>query len=102
MNIDVLPSLEAVVFKALEKKPENRFQTMQEMYFALKEIKSAIARWHSTGTTSLSADDEKVFRENSGGHFLVKEASQQWHKGNNQKWLAVTNYRKAPGMPGKM
>lgn len=34
-SIQVFPQLEAFVFKALEKKPENRFQTMEEMFHAL-------------------------------------------------------------------
>jgi eukaryotic-like serine/threonine-protein kinase len=71
-NVDVLPALEALVFKALEKKPENRFQTMQEMYAALKEVKSQLIAPNQSGTPS--TDEEKVFKENSGGHLLVGEA----------------------------
>ncbi len=37
------PELEALVFKALEKKPENRFQTMEEMYQALAKIYSQMS-----------------------------------------------------------
>lgn len=36
-GVDIHKSLEAVIFKALEKKAENRFQTMEEMFHALVE-----------------------------------------------------------------
>jgi serine/threonine protein kinase len=73
LNIDIVPTLEDLVFKALEKKPENRFQTMQEMYFALKELKSQLLSPNTSAATGISADDVK---ENSGGHLLVNEAPQ--------------------------
>ena len=94
LNIDVLPALEAIVFKALEKKPENRFQTMQEMYFALKEVKSQFVIAMASGPSGMSAEDEKAFRESSGGHLLVKEASSSEVPIND-------NRQPASGMPSR-
>ena len=34
-GVEVFPQLEAIIFKALEKKAENRFQSMEEMFHAL-------------------------------------------------------------------
>jgi serine/threonine-protein kinase len=38
VNPEVTPALEAVILKALEKDPLNRFQTAQEMHAALQEV----------------------------------------------------------------
>jgi len=37
LGVEVFPQLEALVFKTLEKKPDNRFQSMEEMFHALVE-----------------------------------------------------------------
>ncbi len=41
-GVHYYPELESLIFKALEKKPENRFQTMDEMYDALEKVQSNI------------------------------------------------------------
>jgi len=74
LDVEIFPALEALVFTALEKKPENRFQTMQEMYAALKEIKVQLLAAYPGNTSNFLALDEKVFKENSGGHSSVHQA----------------------------
>ncbi len=53
-GVKYYPELEAIVLKALEKKPENRFQTMEEMYLALAEVNTVLTGGSSKGIAAPS------------------------------------------------
>jgi serine/threonine protein kinase len=99
-DVEIFPGLEALVFTALEKKPENRFQTMQEMYAALKDIKVQLIAAYPAGTSNVLVMDEKVFRENSGGHSLVSETPQTVAV-EKQESLKITDESKKRLIPSR-
>ncbi len=74
-DVDIAPALEAHIFTALEKKPENRYQTMQEMYLALKEVKSTLVSGARPGSGSKSDDDTGIYGQNTSRKVLIKEGS---------------------------
>lgn len=43
-DINIPPAIEAVIFRALEKKPEDRYATMEQLKVALLNSRNALAR----------------------------------------------------------
>ena len=82
LNGEIIPALEAVVAKALEKKPEDRFETMQEMYLALKEVKSQLIL--TAAAPAGTFNDKITYGTHSFGKPPVKETA-LGHKAGEEK-----------------
>ena len=71
-GISYYPELEALIFKSLEKKPENRFQTMGEMYDALVQVQENLV---SGRVSRMSAVPDLQYGQERLGHLKVKESA---------------------------
>lgn len=84
------PELEALVFKALEKKPENRFQTMEEMYQALAKIYSRLTNTPMIepvvghGTLKNKSDLSKAGKASAHSAYQETQVSEPSKKGSAQ------------------
>ncbi len=71
LGIEVSPQLEALVFKALEKKPDNRFQSMEEMFHALVETYVLMGG----APFSKAAADHGLYRQEATKNLVVAESA---------------------------
>jgi eukaryotic-like serine/threonine-protein kinase len=69
-GVEIFPRLEALVFKALEKKPDERFQSMEEMFHALVETYVLMGG----APFSKAAIDHGVYMQESTKKFTVAES----------------------------
>jgi len=67
LGVEVFPQLEALLFKTLEKKPDNRFQSMEEMFHALVETYVLMGG----APFSKAAVDHRLYMQESTKKYLV-------------------------------
>jgi serine/threonine protein kinase len=81
-DLNIAPALEAVVFKALEKAPANRFQSMQEFREALEHagapmLKAEEARHTREMQKLLDERQQRVQQQNKAKQATLKKAQQK-------------------------
>jgi serine/threonine protein kinase len=82
--VQISPELEAVIMKALQKKPSNRFQSMEEMAQVLLNTPEM-----STEVRPVSVFDPKVQHRAAASAFLAANPERQEHRSN----VATTVHR---------